>query len=146
MVTERTLAWRNLVVSWHQDNPDTGCGCDDQTSNSALCSESTMWADQRVPDESRPVFPEPDPWQHDLWVAAWKRNAPVIVSDLDYRIPSPPTEMSWLLTRHLVRGEKVIELRLLRPDSDYELVTRRRSEADPDSVISCAREMVEESR
>lgn len=88
-------------------------------------------------------FPAPDPWQHDVWVKAWERNAPLIVSDRDYRIPSAPPEMTWLLTRHLIKGKPGVELRLLRA-ADASVVSLSRADSDEKSVVACAQKMVKE--
>ena len=87
-----------------------------------------------------------DPWDHDIWVAAWGHNAPLIVSDNEFRIPNPPTGMTWLLTRILVRGRKVIDIALVRlSENNLMTVARRRAVPEQEAVTDQAQRIVRES-
>lgn len=88
-----------------------------------------------------------DPWDHKTWVAAWGRNAPLVVSPNDFRIPMPPPGMQWLLTRMLIGGTKVVDITLMRTiDTTGPTVTvsHSRSVAEPESVVTTTRRMVQQ--
>ena len=86
-----------------------------------------------------------DPWNHAIWVAAWGRNAPLVASDSDYRLPRVPEGMGWLPRRLLVGGRTVIELSLLRPGGDrVDVVGRARVRAEPSVVEDRAGRMVQD--
>ena len=88
----------------------------------------------------------PDPWDHDSWVAAWGRNSPLVLSPNDFRIPNPPMGMSWLLTRMLVKGQKVIDMALVRVGEDETTtVARGRVVPEQDAVADLASRIVQES-
>jgi len=90
---------------------------------------------------------DPDPggadaWDHDAWVAAWGRNAPLILCDRDLSgMPAPPPGSAWLATRMLVGGRRVAELVLLGTDGGRAAtpLARQRCEPDPGSVADCGR-------
>lgn len=140
------LAWRNLVADWHLRQGMPGCGCDDDTADGDFCADSKAWADDRFAARPDPRLDgPPDPWNHDVWIASWGHNAPLIASDNDFRVPSPPTGMSWLLTRMLVGGRQAIELSLVRlhPDRLQTIATARLA-AEPSTVIARARGILRE--
>lgn len=93
-----------------------------------------------------PLNGEPDPWSHDAWIAAWGRNAPLIVSPNDFRIPMPPPGMQWLLTRMLIGGTKVVDITLMRNLDSGPVVTvsHSRSVAEPEPVVTMTRRMVQQ--
>jgi hypothetical protein len=85
-----------------------------------------------------------DTWDHGTWVAAWGRNAPLILCDRDLSgMPAPPPGAAWLATRMLVRDRGVAELALLRTDGGTTLA-RGRSEPDVGSVVALARRFLQE--
>lgn len=53
----------------------------------------------------------PDDWDHDVWVAAWRHNAPRW-SVPWWPAPRPPAGEAWLVRRMLVRGKKTLEVSL----------------------------------
>lgn len=139
------LAWRKLITDWHLKAGMPGCGCDDDTGDDKFCADSVAYADRLLGERPDPV-PDgaPDKWQHDLWVAAWGRNMPLIVDDLDYRLPRPPDGLRWLGTRMLVGGQRLIELALLRFDEHKVVVlSRDRAVAEPGLVLDRARQILQ---
>jgi hypothetical protein len=97
--------------------------------------------DEPKDEKPDPLDGDPDPWSHGAWVAAWGRNAPLVVSPNDFRVPMPPPGMQWLLTRMLIGGTKVVDITLMRTVGDGPIVTvsHSRSVAEPESVIAKAR-------
>lgn len=89
---------------------------------------------------------DPDPWSHGAWVAAWGRNAPIVVSPTDFRIPMPPPGMQWLLTRMLVGGTKVVDIALMRTIDSGPVITisHSRSVAEPELVVAKARRIMQQ--
>jgi hypothetical protein len=84
-----------------------------------------------------------DTWDHDAWVAAWGRNAPLILCDRDLSgMPAPPHGTAWLATRALVGGRRVAELALLRADGGATLA-RGRVEPDVGSVVALAQRFLQ---
>lgn len=140
------LAWRNLVADWHlrQEVP-LACGCDDDTPDHRLCAPSVAWADVQFAARPEPDLEgPPDRWNHDMWVAAWGRNAPLIADDRDYRLPAPPENTSWLVTRWLVRGRCVVRLALLRLGEDsVSTLASARVDAEPTTVAARGRAMLQ---
>lgn len=130
-VGDHLLAWRNLVVQWHADRGFPGCRCDDDTPAEACCAESKDYADRALADACDPLPEGPDDrWEHGAWVSAWGRNAPLVASPIDYRLPKPPPGMSWLVTRSLARGQRVLDLTLMRSgDGTATVVGRTRAPA-----------------
>lgn len=141
------LAWRNLVADWHLKQGMPDCGCDDDTLSHQFCPASVAWADSRLAERRElPLDSPPDRWNHDVWVAAWGRNAPLIADDLDFRLPKPPAGLTWLVTRMLVRGQQAVEVALLRlSDSQVTTLNRIRSTPDSGAVAECARRMLQRS-
>jgi hypothetical protein len=140
--------WRDLVTDWHlnQEVP-VSCRCGDETSDDKLCAPSVTYADARLDlDTVAALDGTPDAWDHKTWIAAWGRNAPLIVSPNDFRLPVPPLGMSWLVTRILVGGVKVVEISLMRSGEDGPAVTvsHSRSVAEPEAVATRARRMVQQ--
>lgn len=139
------LAWRNLITQWHLDQGMPDCGCDDDTPDRQFCSASVAWADATL--ESLP--PEhlqgpSDPWDHDMWVTAWGRNAPIIVSESSFKLPPAPEGMTWLMKRLLVGGCTAIEVALIRLRRDsLATLGRCRALPDPDSVAAQARRILQ---
>lgn len=139
------LVWRNLITQWHLDQGLPDCGCDDDTDDEDFCEASRAYAEERYADRPTPELDgNPDQWNHDVWVAAWGRNAPIIVGDNDFRLPKAPEETSWLLTRLLVGGRQAMELSLVRLTKN-KLVTlsRARVPAEPTTVAAKARRMLQ---
>lgn len=133
------IAWRNLVTQWHLDRGLPDCGCDDETNDEDFCELSRTWADERYADRATPELEgKPDQWNHDVWVASWGRNAPIIVGDNDFRLPKAPEEMSWLLTRLLIGGKKAMELSLVRLTKN-KLVTVERARVFPEPTTVAAK-------
>lgn len=131
------LVWRNLVTDWHlaQDVP-LDCGCDDDTADADFCAPSTAHAARGLAVRDDPGLTGPeDPWDHDTWKAAWGRNATLILTDTDVRLPRPPDGLVWLGRRLLVGGRRAVELVLYRlTATKLTAVSRTRVEADPDTV------------
>ena len=103
--------------------------------------------DETKVEEVIAIDGDPDPWSHDAWIAAWGRNAPLIVSPNDFRIPMPPPGMQWLLTRMLIGGTKVVDITLMRNivnSGPIVTVSHSRSVAEPDSVVTMTRRMVQQ--
>lgn len=143
-MTDDDLAWRNLVADWHlRQRSPLPCPCDDDTEDGDFCVPSTEWADQEYAARQDPTLAGPsDPWNHDIWVAAWGRNAPMIALDT-YRLPRPPEELTWLATRILVGGRQAIELSLLRLGGErLTTLGRARADAEPSTVAARARRMI----
>ena len=147
---KRKIAWRNVVVQWHLDQTvPLECGCDDDTPDDRLCELSQEYATKMVPPVDgggNADIDEPaDKWDHDIWVAAWGRNAPLILSGADlFGMPKPPAGMAWLVTRVLVRGRKAVEVALLRLGGrDLATVARGRSLPTPESIAARAREFLQ---
>lgn len=137
--------WRNLITQWHLDAGMPDCGCDDDTGDADFCEASRAWADGRYADRPTPELDgPPDPWTHDVWLAAWGRNAPLIADDRDFRMPAAPEGTSWLVTRMLVRGRCVVGLALLRLAEDkMSTLASARVEAEPTTVAAKARRMLQ---
>lgn len=143
------LAWRNLVVQWHlnQELP-LNCGCDDDTPDDGLCAPSVAYAERMYasrPDSS--LDGDTDPWSLKSWTAAWGRNAPLIASAAEFRLPVGPAGMNWLVTRILVRGRCAVELALMKRTGDQPPVTvsRVRVDAEPSTVAARARRMLDDA-
>ena len=139
------LAWRNLVVAWHAER-DTDCGCDDDTPDNKFCAPSATYADEQFAHLPDPALEgPPDKWDHDIWVAAWGYNATLVVADRDFRLPAPPREMMWLLTRMLVRGVKVIDIALMKlGKNNVTTLAHGRVVPEPTTVAAKARKMLQE--
>ncbi len=140
------MFWRNLITQWHLDAGLPDCGCDDDTPDHRLCPPSVAWADATQHDTPPGHLQGPaDRWNHDIWVAAWGRNLPIIVSDTSFRLPPAPEGMTWLMTRVLVGGCTAIEVALIRLRRDsLTTMGRCRSLPDPVSVATQARRMLQE--
>lgn len=140
------VAWRNLAVQWHLDNA-ADCGCDDDTADEDLCPASVDYADRMFSTRIDPIINGPeDPWNHDIWKAAWGRNAPLIASASDYRLPMAPSGQSWLVRRLLVGGRQVIELNLFAlGEHAMTTVARARVPAEPTTVHARARQMLQDT-
>lgn len=139
------LAWRNLAVQWHLDQGMPDCGCDDDTPDHRLCAASVAWADATL-DAQPPKHLQgrADRWNHDTWVAAWGRNATIIVSEPAFKLPHPPEGMTWLLKRVLVGGCTAIEVALIRLRRDsLTTLAHCRTLPDPVSVAAQARRMLQ---
>lgn len=138
--------WRILADDWHEARPESDCGCTDQSLDTDLCGPSTDWSDDQYANRPMPELDgHPDPWDHETWYAAWGCNAPMIMEYKDYRIPSPPDGAGWLMTRMLVRGQKTVELALVRSqDREIVVLARSRSVPEPSTLIARAQRMVEE--
>lgn len=139
------LFWRNLITQWHLDAGLPDCGCDDDTADGDFCTASRVWADERFAEREDPTLAGPaDSWDHDMWVAAWGRNAPLLASASDFRLPVPPEGMEWLATRLLVGGRCAVELALHRVAGErLALLGRARVFAEPTTVLARARRMLE---
>lgn len=89
---------------------------------------------------------DPDPWNHDVWVAAWGRNMPLLASPMDFRLPTVPAGLSWLVERMLVGGRRVVELVLLRTDEKdvTTVLGRLRALPDPEAVVEHAERMLQQ--
>lgn len=141
------LAWRNFAADWHlQQEVPLKCGCDDDTPDHELCPASVTHADERFASVPTPELDAAaDLWEHDTWVAAWGRNAPLVASPTDYRLPKTPQGMSWLATRLLVGGTPAIELALMRINKDDTVVVAKsRVVAEPTTVVARARRMLQD--
>jgi hypothetical protein len=144
---ESQKAWRNLIADWHlRQKVPMPCRCEEDTSDAELCASSVKYADTHLDRNSvAELDGDTDVWEHASWVAAWGRNAPLVVSPNDFRIPNPPPGMSWLVTRILVAGTKAVEMALIRTgDGPMVTVARSRSVAEPDAVVARARLMLQE--
>lgn len=139
------LVWRNLVADWHLKRGMPDCGCDDDTTDGDLCAPSREWADAQMTNRKDPDLDgPPDKWQHDVWVAAWGHNAPLVVSPNDFRVPMAPAGMSWLITRNLIRGQKVVDIALVRlTESNLVTLARGRVRAEPEVVVAKARALLQ---
>lgn len=148
MTDKAELAWRNATVHWHMDQRvPLACGCDDDTPDGALCEPSVRYADRMVGQlgtGADDLEGAADPWQHDVWVAAWGRNAPLILSGNELPgVPAAPVGMAWLATRGLVRGRRAVELLLLRLGAHRPaVVARARALPDPESIAGHARRIL----
>lgn len=139
------LAWRNLVADWHLKQGMPDCGCDDDTTDGDFCDDSKTWADARFVERDDPaLIGPPDAWNHDTWKAAWGRNAPMIASDIDYRLPKPPAGLAWLAKRVLVGGRCAVELVLYRlGENRLTSLAHARVDAEPTTVTARARAMLQ---
>lgn len=140
------MAWRNLITQWHLDAGLPDCGCDDDTPDHKFCPPSVAWADVRLAEQQAPDLTGPtDRWNHDIWVAAWGRNLPVVASANDFRLPMAPPGTVWMAKRVLVGGQQAVELTLYRigPHQLYEL-GHARIEAEPGRVAARARRMLQD--
>lgn len=138
------LAWRNLVADWHLKlSAPLECGCDDDTADGDFCPASVEWADEEYASRNDPdLHGVPDKWDHSVWVAAWGRNATLIV-DNDYRLPKPPENHHWLATRMLLAGRQVIELSLIHfVEDQVSTIARARAWAEPSTVVARARRLL----
>ena len=141
------LVWRNLVADWHLRQPvPLDCGCDDDTGDGDFCAPSVEWADEEYASRPDPALSgAADPWDHDVWVAAWGRNATVFTNYGDYKIPSAPEDLAWSVIRVLVGGVQAVELSLHRFAEDQLIpVLRSRVVAEPSTVVARARRMLQE--
>ena len=88
-MTSEDLVWRDLVADWHLKRPaPLECACDDDTEDGAFCPPSIEWADEEYASRHEPSLAGPaDPWDHQVWVAAWGHNAPVFTNYNDYKLP-----------------------------------------------------------
>jgi len=138
------LFWRNLITQWHLDAGLPDCGCDDETPDHRLCASSVAWADARYSERDDPKLSGPeDRWNHDMWKSAWGRNAPLLASPADFRLPMPPDGAAWLVRRLLVGGQCAVELLLFRQDEKMTpLLGRVRVQAEPSTVIARAQVML----
>ena len=139
------LAWRNLVADWHLTRTALpSCRCDDDTDDGDFCAPSVAWADEQYAARHDPRLSGPeDPWQHDVWRAAWGRNATLIASDQDFRLPVPPEGLAWLARRLLVGGQCAVDLLLYRLDPDrLTALARVRVPAEPSTVTARARRIL----
>lgn len=138
------IAWRNLVTQWHLNQGMPDCGCDDDTPDTEYCQPSIDYADRHFASRPDPSLDgEPDPWTHDVWIAAWGRNAPLIASASEFRLPMAPVGMSWLATRILVKGRAAVELFLLKlGEHKMTTVARARTVAEPSTVAARARQIL----
>ena len=93
-----------------------------------------------------PLAGDPDPWTHDSWVAAWGRNMPLLASPTDFRLPTVPAGLSWLVERMLVGGRRAVELVLLRTDEKdaTTVLGRCRALPDPEAVVRHAERMLQQ--
>lgn len=137
--------WRNLITQWHLDAGLPGCGCDDDTGDGDFCAASRAWADARYAERDDPALTGPtDRWNHDVWVAAWGRNMPLIASAADYRLPMAPDGMAWLATRVLVGGQRAVELVLYRlGEHRLSPVAHARVLAEPSTVLARAQAILQ---
>lgn len=141
------LAWRNLVVHWHLEREvPLDCGCDDDTPDDGLCAPSVAYAERMYARRPDPALDGgTDPWDLESWTAAWGRNAPLIASAAEFRLPVTPAGLSWLVTRVLVGGRCAVELVLLRSgDQAPAVVSRVRVDAEPTTVAARARQMLDD--
>lgn len=140
------LAWRNLITQWHLDQGMPDCGCDDDTPDHEFCASSVAWADAHYVEHDDSELAGPvDKWDHDIWVAAWGRNAPLIASAADYRLPMAPKGMAWLATRCLVRGQCAVDMVLYRLGKNgLAPVAQARVPAEPTIVLARARAMLQD--
>lgn len=138
------IAWRNLVTQWHIDRGMPDCGCDDDTLDTEYCQPSIGYADRHFASRPDPSLDgEPDPWIYDIWVAAWGRNAPLVASAGEFRLPKPPAGLSWLTTRILVRGRAAVELFLVRLGGHTTTIAARaRTVAEPSTIAARARQIL----
>lgn len=145
---EDDLSWRNAAVQWHLNQTvPLECGCDDDIPDDALCQRSVDYAHGLCaarPDSA--LAGDPDPWNLEMWVAAWGCNIPLLASPADFRLPMPPAGMAWLVERLLVGGRKVVELVLLRTDEKdaTTVLGRRRVLPEPEAVIQHAKGMLQQ--
>lgn len=138
------LFWRNLITQWHLDQGLPDCGCDDDTDDAGFCPESRAWADERFAEREDPDLTGPaDRWNHDIWIAAWGRNAPVVASAADFRLPMAPAGLAWLARRLLVGGRCAVELVLYKL-GEHRLapLAHARVLAEPTTVQARARAML----
>ena len=139
------LFWRNLITQWHLDAGMPDCGCDDDTADDGFCPDSVSFADARFAERDDPALTGPtDPWDHDVWVAAWGRNATLIADDREFRLPTPPEGLAWLATRALVGGRCAVDLVLYRM-GEHRLIRleHARLPAEPTTVATRARSMLQ---
>jgi hypothetical protein len=96
-------------------------------------------------DQVPEISGDPDPWDHDTWYAAWGYNAPMIMEYNDFRIPPPPDGTGWLMTRMLVRGQKTVELALVRSqDQEIVVLARSRTVPEPSTMVARAQQILQE--
>ena len=146
-MTSEDLVWRDLVADWHLKRPaPLECACDDDTEDGAFCPPSIEWADEEYASRHEPSLAGPaDPWDHQVWVAAWGHNAPVFTNYNDYKLPTPPSDLIWSAIRVLVGGAQAIELSLYRFTEDRLIpLLRSRVFAEPSTVVARARRMLKE--
>ena len=139
------LFWRNLITQWHLDAGLPDCGCDDDTTDADFCPDSVSWADEQYADRDDPDLSGPvDSWSHDVWRAAWGRNAPLIADLNDYRLPLAPAGTAWLATRCLMGGRCVVELVLYKL-GEHRLapLAHARVFAEPTTVQARARALLQ---
>lgn len=141
------LAWRSLVVEWHAARGMPDCGCDDDTPEDKLCPDAVAWADQQLGHLTDPALEgPPDKWDAATWTAAWGHNAPLIVSDRDFRLPKTPAGMNWLVTRMMVRGVKVMDVALVRmANGNVITMGRGRVVPEPDAVFAKANDILQQT-
>jgi hypothetical protein len=140
-------SWRNLVADWHLERGVPDCGCDDDTSDDGFCAPSAAHADLLTGSRPDPLLAgDPDPWNHDVWVAAWGRNMPLLASLMDFPLPEVPAGLSWLVERMLIGGRRVVELVLLRTDEKdaTTVLGRFRALPDPEAVVEHAERMLQQ--
>lgn len=138
------LFWRNLITQWHLDSGLPDCGCDDDTGDGDFCPASRAWADKRFAEREDPDLAGPeDRWNHDIWVAAWGRNAPLIAADNDFRLPMAPSGLAWMTRRLLVGGRCAVDL-VLYKTGEHRLapLARARVPAEPTTVLARAQSML----
>lgn len=141
------LAWRNLVADWHLRHGMPDCGCDDDTADHDYCPPSVAWADGRFSARPDPKLAgTADKWDLSAWIAAWGRNAPLVASPTEFRLPVPPSpDLTWLATRILVNGIQAVELSLLRlTDVGFSVLERVRVDAEPSTVAARAKVILED--
>lgn len=139
--------WRDQIADWHLQRGMPDCGCDEQTADSDLCPASVRWAEEQVALRGAPDLEgDPDPWDHDTWVAAWGHNATLVVADRGFRLPKPPQGMSWLVTRMLVKGNKAVDIALIRfTETDMATVGRGRTVPEPAPVEATAQKILQDA-
>lgn len=144
---EALLAWRNLIVDWHLRNGMPDCGCDDDTPDHDYCPPSVAWADGRFSARPNPKLAGPvDKWDLSAWIAAWGRNAPLVASPAEFRLPALPSpDLNWLAARIVVNGIQAVELSLLRlTDVGFSVLERVRVDAEPSTVAARAKVILED--
>ena len=139
---DENLAWRNYAADWHLAHGMPDCPCDDDTPDAELCQPSRDHADQMVAELDGPA----DKWNHDVWVAAWGRNEPLVMSGQDLAgLPPAPAGMAWLATRLLTKGRKAVELALLRlGENQTSTLARERVVPNLDIIKTRARAILQD--